>query len=260
MKNIIIGIVLLSILVLAGLSSCGQDDLQAEYDILVAQYEEAHAQLVQLQDDLAAAQLLQAQCDSQYDALVVQYDELSEQNTTNLGEIATMEARIDELESELAQLAEEIDIKINELADCAYDYDVLKAQYDAMVGAAAEVNEENIEQALFDLINQVRVASGLNELQIGPNLVNWALVNCQNMVVSKQLEQYTTHAVPFQRAFMATGYSSLDRLVNAAMTIWQAHVLSYEDNILAEDAAYGAVRVIKSDNIYYITFLASQFP
>jgi len=256
MKNIIIGIILLGILVLGGLGSCGQDDLQAEYDILVAQYEEANTQLVQLEEDLAAAQLVQ----TQYDALVVQYDDLSDQNTTNLGEIASLEAQIAEVESELDELAEEIDIKINELAECAYDYDVLKAQYDAMIGAAMAINEENIEQALFDLINQVRVANGLNELQIGINLNNWALVNSQNMVVSKQLEQYTTHAVPFQRAFIATGYSSLDRIVNAAMTIWQSHIISYEDNILAEDAAYGAVRVVKSGDIYYITFLASQFP
>jgi uncharacterized protein YkwD len=261
MKNkIVIGIVLLSILVLVGLGSCGQGDLQAEYDILVAQYEQANAQLTQLQEDLAESQLLQTQCDMNYDGLSTRYDDLTDQNISNLNEIASLETQLAELESELDELAEEIVTKTNELSDCAFNYDVLKAQYDALVGATLEVNEENIEQALFDLINQVRIAHGLAGLQISTDLEEWALVNCQSMVVSKQLEVYTTHAVPFQRAFIATGYSSLDRLVNAALTIWQSHILSYDANILAEDARYGAVKVIKSGEIYYITFLASQFP
>lgn len=260
MKKIIIGIVLLGILVLMGLSSCGQDNLQSEYDILVAQYEAANAQLTQLQEDLAAAQVLQTQCDQQYDALVDQYDKLSDQNTTNLDEIASMEAQIDEMESELDQLEDDIETKINELAECTYNYDVLKAQYDALVGAAAVINEENVEQALFDLINQVRVANGLNELQIGANLEDWALENSQNMAYSKEYEVYTDHYVPFQRVFWATGYSSLDRLVNAALVTWQSHVLFYQENVLNEDAVYGAVRVVKSGEIYYITFMASNYP
>jgi uncharacterized protein YkwD len=256
MKKIIIGIVLLCILVLTGLSSCSQNNLQAEYDILEAQYEEANAQLVQLQEDLAVAQLIQ----TQFDALKDQYDELTNQNATNLDEIASLEAQIGELQSELDQLGEDIATKINELAECTYNYDVLKAQYDALMGPVVVINEENIEQALFDLINQVRVASGLNGLQIGPNLEDWALENSQNMAYSKEYEVYTAHYVPFQRVFWATGYSSLDRLVNAALVTWQSHELFYQENVLNEDAVYGAVRVVKSGEIYYITFMASNYP
>jgi hypothetical protein len=36
--------------------------------------------------------------------------------------------------------------------------------------------------------------------------------------------------------------------------------LSYEENILNEDAVYGAVGVVELGDIYYITFMASNYP
>ena len=257
MKNkIVICIVLLGIVVLTGAISCSEDDIQAEYDILAAQFEEANEQLDELHGKMFEAQTLQ----TQYDELLVQYDELTDQNDTNLDEIASLQAQIEELESELDELTDEIETKTNELAELAFDYDEIKAQYDALVAAALEINEDNIEQALFDLINQERIGQGLNVLQFSTDLAEWALVNSQDMAVSKQLEQYTANAVPFQRARITTGYSSLDRIVNSTMLIWQSHALSYEANILDEEALYGAVGVVKSGEIYYITFLASNYP
>lgn len=79
------------------------------------------------------------------------------------------------------------------------------------------------------------------------------------MSVSKQIEYYTFHSIPVQRVYIAAGYSSLERLINAAMTIWKSHALSYEENILNEDVIYGAVSVVKLGEIYYITFMASNF-
>lgn len=257
MKNkIIVCILLLGIVVLTGAVSCNQGDLQTEYDILAAQYAEANEQIGDLQGRLFEAQLLQ----TQYDDLLVQYDELTEQNDTNLDEIASLEAQIEELENEIDELSDEIEANINEIADLVYDYDELKAQYDALVGAALEINEENIEQALFDLINQERISHGLNALEIGHNLEDWSLINSQRMSLSKEPEYYTDYWVPFQKVFVATGYSSLDRIINAAMVIWQSNALSYEANILDEDALYGAVSAVKSGEVYYITFMASNYP
>lgn len=263
MKNkIVVCIVLLGIVVLAGAISCSQGDIQAEYDILAAQYAEASEQLDQLQEDLLEAQILQ----TQYDDLLIQYDELTDQNSTNLDEIALLGAQIDDLSNELDELADELDeltdeieAKTNEVAEWVFNYDELKAQYDALVGSALAISEENIEQALFDLINQERISHGLNELEIGHNLEAWATINSERMAVSKETEYYTDYWVPFQRVFIATGYSSLDRVVNATMAIWQSHTLSYEANILDEDALYGAVGVVKSGEIYYITFTGSNF-
>ena len=122
------------------------------------------------------------------------------------------------------------------------------------------ITVESIAQALFDLINQERIAHGLNALEPGHNLEDWALINSQKMAFSKELEYYTDTWVPFQRVFIATGYGSLDRLVNAAMTTWQSHALFYAENILNEDALYGAVRVVELGDIYYISFMGSNFP
>ncbi len=257
MKNkIIISIVLLGIVVLAGAVSCNQGVLQEDYDLLEEQYAQAVQQLSECQGDLLDAEALQ----TQLDVLQARYDELTEHNEANIAEIVSLEAQIEELENELDELKDEIETKTNELAELAFDYDELKAEYDAIIAAELEINEENIEEALFALINQERVAHGLNELEIGPNLVVWSVENSQNMVVSKQSEVYTTHAVPFQRTRITTGYSSLDRLVNSTLAIWQNHTLSYVANILDEEAAYGAVGVVKSGEIYYITFMASNFP
>lgn len=255
-KKIIIGIVLLGIVVLAGAVSCSDEELQADYDILTTQYAEAIQQIEELQEDLLEAGNLQADLD----VLQAQYDALTDQNDANIAEIASLAAQIEDLENELDELTEEIETKTNELAELAFDYDELQDEYDALVGAELEINEENIEEALFALINQERAAHGLNELAIGTNLVNWSVVNSQNMVVSKQVEVFTTHAVPFQMALITTGYSSLDRLVNSTLAIWQNHALTYEANVLDEEAAYGAVGVVKSGEIYYITFMASNYP
>ena len=261
MKNkILVCIVLLGIVILAGTISCNQENIQAQYDILAAQYAEANEQLGELQEKLFEAQTLKMQ----YDDLMIQYGELTDQNDTNLDEIADLKARNEELQNELQneidELTDEIEVKINELATLAFDYDELKTQYDVLIGSAMAITEENIEQALFDLINQERISYGLNELELGHNLVNWALANSQDMAVSKELEQYTANYVPFQRVHITTGYSSLDRVVNATLLIWQSHALFYEDNVLAEDALYSAVGVVKSGDICYITFMASNFP
>ena len=257
MKNkTVVCIILLGIVVMEGAISCNQEDIQAEYDILAAQYAEANEQLGDLQEKAFEAQILQ----TQYDELLVQYDELKDQNDANLDEIASLGAQIEELGNELDELTDENEVKTNEIADWVFKYDELKAQYDALVGSAMEITEENIEQALFELINQERKNNGLNELIIGNNLVNWSRTNSQRMYVSKQTEYYDDTWIPFQRAYIAAGYSSLDRVINAAMTFWQSHALSYEINILDEDAIYGAVGVVKSGDICYITFMASNFP
>lgn len=257
MKNKkIICIALLCIVALAGAISCDQGDLQAEYDILAAQYEEANQQLGQLQEKLFEAQILQ----TQYDELMVQYDELTDENKTALDEIASLEAQIADLESEIEELSDEIEMKIGEIADLVFDYDELKAQYDALVSSAMEITEGNVEEALLALISQERKSNGLNELTIGSNLQNWSRINSQRMYVSKQTEYYDDNPVPFQRVYIAVGYESLDQLVNAAMTFWQSHALTYQDNILDEDAIYGAVGVVKSGDICYITFMGSNYP
>jgi outer membrane murein-binding lipoprotein Lpp len=257
MKNkIIVSIVLLGIIVLAGMVSCGQGDIQEKYDILAAQYAEANNQLAELQEKMYEAQILQ----TQFDELSAQYDALQNQNDASLDIIASLGAEVEELGDEIDALNADIEAKTSELADWIFQYDELKAEYDALVGQGMEITEENIELALFDLINQERISNGLNALNIGHNLEAWSLINSQRMAYSKEYEYYVDYWVPFQKIFIAVGYNSLDGVVNAAMKLWQSNALSYEENILNEDALYGAISAVKSGDIYYITFMASNFP
>ena len=247
--------VLLGLVVAVVAISC-QGDLQERYDILEKQLTDANEQLATQQEKLLEAEVLE----TQYDGLSAEYDELKEQNDANLEELAALEAQLENLGNEIARLTGENQAKDNQITDLMAEYDSLKAQYDILVGAESEITEDNIEQALFDLINQERKSHGLNELLAGTNLASWSLTNSQKMSVSKQIEYYDIYQVPFQRVYIAAGYSSLDRVINAAMTIWKSHVLSYEENILNKDAVYGAVGVVKLGDIYYITFMASDFP
>ena len=84
--------------------------------------------------------------------------------------------------------------------------------------------------------------------------------NSQNMAVAKRTLEFTDHAVPFQAAFIAGGYSTVDSIVNGAMLVWKSNKLQYDNNILAAAAIYGNVGVYEEGGIYYITFLASNFP
>ena len=251
----IFGTVLLGVLIAVGTISC-QGGLQEKYDILEDRLADASEKLAAQQEKLLEAEIL----GTQYDGLSTEYDELKEQNDANLEELTALEAQLEVLGDEIVRLTGENEAKDNQIADLVAQYDNLKAQYDILVGAESEITEDNIEQALLDLINQERKSHGLNELVAGSNLVVWSRINSQRMSVSKQIEYYTDNAVPFQRVYIAAGYSSLERVINAAMIIWKSHVLSYEENILNEGATYGAVSVVKLEDIYYITFMASDFP
>ena len=257
MKNVkILGIIIIGILIMGSAASCSQGDLQERNDILLAQLTDANAQLAELQQRLFEAQILE----DQYDELNTLYDNLKAQNDANLDEIESLGITIDTLGDEIDVLTNSNEAQAGEIAELTLEYNSLKAQYNLLVGLESGISEENIAQALFDLIKQERISYGLNALETGHNLEDWSLINSQNMAFSKEIEYYTDSWVPFQRVFIAAGYSSLDRVVNAAMITWKSHALFYEENILSEDAVYGAVSVAQLGDIYYITYMASNFP
>lgn len=251
-----LSVIVVGLLIMGGAASCGQDDLQEQIDILKTQLADANSQVAELQQKLFEAQALE----SQYDALEDQYANLQAENEANLASIDTMGATIEQLDMQVNQLTGTNAAHVAEIAELQQEYDSLKAQYDLLLGLEAGISVDNIEQALFELINQERISHGLNTLQLGHNLSDWALINSQRMAVSKEFEYYEDNWVPFQRVFIAAGYSSLDRLVNGAMITWQSHALFYQENVLSEDALYSAVRAVQSGNLYYITFMASNYP
>ena len=255
-------LLILGIIVLFGSVSCGGGGgiAQEVYDSVVNELNEIEGQLVTMQEQLSESLAQEAQYAVRYAELNVKYEELKNLDTADPAELATLEAQYAELSTEHEELQGQNAANINEITALVARYDELQAQYNALAAPLPEITEVGIEQAVFTLINQERSNNGLDELEMGSNLFRWALINSESMSVSKQNEQYTTNWVAYQQAHIATGYNTVDELAAATMIIWQSNELQYENNVLADDAVYGAVRVVKSGDIYYITFLASNFP
>jgi len=136
------------------------------------------------------------------------------------------------------------------------EYEELNKQYDILVKEPAGIDEEDIEQAVFKLVNQERGNNGLDEIAWGGNLYKWAITNSRSMATKKRLE-YSEY-VGWQDIFWATGYGTAERIASAALTVWKSHQ-QYERNFLNTGANYCAVGVHKSGEIFYITYMADYF-
>jgi archaellum component FlaC len=232
----------------------------ADYDSIKSQLSGIKSQLDSLQKDLADTQ-------SQYDALNSTYNEIQEQLNEKSREFDTLKAQYDALvqasgsgdQAYQALLKQNADYA-KELADLEKQYQELKAEHDLMVQQAAEINETNIEIALFKAINSDRAANGLSALLSGVNIPSVAEKINLDMAKLKQLIYDNTYGAPYQEVSLAAGYRSVDDLVNATMTVWKSDSVRHQFNILANTANYGTVDVVSEGGIYYITFVASNIP
>ena len=230
-----------------------------EYDRVSSELSTIQSQLVSLQGKLAEVEILKAQKEElskQYDAvksefetlqakyteLSSKYDEVNKQYDTVKSEFETIQTKYEELSTEY----EELDKQFEELSE----------QYNIIIEGTAEINEADVEQEIFKLVNQERINNGLNELIWGKNLYKWAMGNSHDMAEDNRV-QYSDYP-SWQEVFWAAGYSTTDKIVKAALIIWK-NSLQYERNILNTGATYGAVAVYKSGDIFYITYIASTF-
>ncbi|MFQ5996794.1 MAG: CAP domain-containing protein [Dehalococcoidales bacterium] len=259
MRKIFLLSITLLVMALLGVPSCAPTVPQQEYDRVSEELSAMQSQLALLQDKLTEAELVQAKYEelskqhdmvksereamqAQYDELSTEYEELNKQFDPVKSAFETMQAQYEELSTEY----EELNNKYEELSE----------QYDALVEEPGEFNEEDVEQAVFKLVNQERKNNGLDELMWGDNIYKWAIANSRTMVTNKQLEY--SEAIGWQDIFWATGYSTADEIANAALTVWKNH-REYERNFLSEVIDYGAVAVYKSGEIFYITYVADYF-
>ena len=255
-------IIILSMLLLIALfsvPSCAATVSQQEYDRVSDELRALQSQLASLQGKLTEAELLQAQ-----------NEEWQKQFNTAKSELETMQAKYEDLNTEYEDLNEQFDTVKSELetmqakhADLSTEYEdlnkqfeELSKQYDILIEGTVEINEEDVEQAAFKLVNQERINNGLDELMWGDNLYRWALTNSRSMATNKRLE-YIEY-LGWQDIFWATGYGTADRMANAAFTVWKNHG-QYERNFLSVGAKYCAVAVYKSGEIFYITYVADYF-
>jgi len=250
---------MLLIIAIFSVPSCAPTVSQQEYDRVSNELRAIQSQLVSLQGKLAEAELLQAQ-----------NEELNKQFYTVKSEFETIQAKYEELSTEHGELnkqfdtvkseSETIQAKYEELSteyeELNKQFEELSRKYDIIIEGTAEINEEDVEQAVFKLVNQERKNNGLNELMWGDNLYKWAIANSRTMATNKSLEY--SELFSWQEVFWATGYGTTDRIANAALTIWKDGK-QYERNFLSTGANYGAVAVYKSGEIFYITYVADFF-
>ena len=249
---------MLLIMVLFSVLSCAPTVSQEEYDRVSNELSAVQSQLASLQDKLSEVELLQFQNEelkrqydaakseretiqAQYDELSTEYEELNKQIDTVKSEFETMQAESEALSTEFEELNNE--------------YEELSEQYNILMEGTTEINEGDIEQATFELVNQERIDNGLAELEWGTYLYKEALANSRNMATRKRIE-YPEFG--WQEVFWATGYGRADRIAKAAVTIWK-NSLKYETNFLNAVTKYGAIAVYKSGEIFYITYVADYF-
>jgi len=250
---------MLLVMALFSVTSCSPKVSQQEYDRVSSELSAIQSQLASLQGKLAEAESLQGEYEelnerydmvkseretiqTKYEELSNQYEELNKQFEPIKSELETMQTKYEELSNQY----EELNNKYEELSE----------QYDALIVETAEINEEDVEQAIFQLINQERINNGIDELIWGKNIYKWAKENSRNMAINKRYE-YSGYASWQEICWMA-GHSTTDRMANAAFIIWKDS-LKYEQNIINKVAIYGTVGVYKSGEIYYITYIASPF-
>ncbi len=249
---------MLLVIALFSVPSCAPTVSQQEYDRVSNELSAIQSQLASLQGKLAEAELLQAE----YEELNKRYDMVKSERETTQAKYEELSAEYEELnkqfdtvksERETMQVKyEESSIEYEELNN---KYEELSKQYDVVTEETAEINEEDVEQAVFKLVNQERKDNGLDELRWGVNIYKSAMANSRNMATRKRLE-YPEYG--WQEVFWATGYSKTDGIANAALTIWKNRLL-YETNFLNKVTKYGAVAVYKSGEIFYITYVADYF-
>lgn len=243
-------------------ASCGGPAVSPEeYDRLSRELNTAQSQLAELQGKLTGLATAQAQysdlstkynaLQSQLQSLQSQYDALNQKYEAAITAKDAVQARYDDLNKEYDTLQDELDA----LQD---RYDELSRKYEEAVSgvAAQEITEEEVEQAIFNLVNQERIRRGLAASLWGVNLYGWAKTNSRNMATNKVIE-YSDYS-SWQDVQWVTGYSTTERMANAVFTIWQ-NGLQYERNFLNQNATYCAVGVHKSGEIFYITYIASPF-
>lgn len=234
MKKIII-ISTLLIMALFNVLSCAPAVSQQEYDRVTNELSETQSKLALLRSDLAEAEILRTK-----------YDELSDNYDAVRSELEILQAEYGEVGVKYDELSAKYD-------DLGAKYDELSRQYNVLMEGTADINEEDIEQAVFELINQERRDNGLNELEWNHSLYLWAKSHSRDMATRKRLE--TSEYDVWQDVLRTAGYSTVDRLAGAALTIWRDSV-NYERNMLVKGATVGAVAAYKSGDVFYITYFA----
>lgn len=255
-----IALISMLVITLLGLTACASGIAPEEYDKVKDELNTIRSQLASLQGKLAESETVKVNLEA---LLTDQYDQLRQTYDTAVNEYESLQAEFDGLSIEYENLGKQSDAVRDEYETLQVqyeglltEYDVLRAQYDVVTGEPAVITGEAVEQALFNLVNKDRIDNGLDEQLWGPNVYKWAIENSRNMATNGRIE-YSSYA-SWQEVEWATGYDTTEETAEAVMTMWR-NTRTYERTFLNINATYGAIAVYKSDEIYYITYIASNF-
>jgi small-conductance mechanosensitive channel len=264
MKNVgrIGFILLLAIVMIMATVSCSSGISQDEYDRVLNELADAQDEIHDLEDQLAAAKSVETEgveSSLKYQDLLKDYDTLSERMESLEEAYSALNTEHEELKTTYEIIQAQNESQMNQINLLQTQNTQLQAQLDELTPPFPTIATTDIEQALFARINEERIVAGLEALRPGKNLTIWAKSNSEAMSIAKETVNYLDNWVPYQKHFIAAGYHTLYDMIDAIMVIWQSNLLSYQNNILADDAVYGSVSVTKTGDVFYITFFASNF-
>lgn len=253
---------------------CGSSGVpETEYQALQTQLTaaqqaaaDARDQVSELQQDLVAAQAETAQFQAQladatsnqidpteYAALQQQYDDAA-------AEVDSLTAQLANAQDSYAAATAQIDAYTTQVADLQQQIDELSTPTPTVTETPLPLTTDNIKAALWKLINQERAVAGVVQLQEGTHLLQWTAQHVQQMATAHHTTIYTDAAVGTQAAMMAVGYRAVDEVAQATITTWKISLAWFEDQVLSPSASYGAVAVLQSGDIFYISFMSSNYP
>lgn len=270
--RVFLAVLLIAVMAVAA-AGCGgttgvpQADYQAlQTKLTTAQQSltDSQAQVTKLQGDLSAAQAETASLQTQL-----------KQATAN----QTSAADLAQLQQQYQDASARVDSLTSQLANVTATYNATKAQVDGYVAQIADLQQQidqlstatptatplpltadNVKTAVWNRINNERAQAGLGQLQLGNNLQGYANQHVQQMASAHHTTTYTDAVVGVQAAYMAVGYLGVNELVDATFTFWQVTPSWYNSVILEPNVTYGAVAVLQAGNIFYISFMASNYP
>lgn len=251
MKITIISIVL--VIILLGMVGCASSISPEEYNQVKNELNDVKLQAAELQNKLDEAETAVAQ----YDQLNSQFQELKNQYDAQADEIRDIQSDFTELNADYSAATNEIQGLQADYDSLVLDYNELKQQYDIAVKKYV-FSEQEVNQAIFTLVNQERRNSGLDELQWGVNLYGWARQNSISM--SETGEFKYTAWLTRQAVLITAGQSTLEELINGIMLVWKQQKHEFTPKFLDPKSPYGAVAAYKLGDVYYITFVAATDP
>ncbi|MFC1991990.1 CAP domain-containing protein, partial [Chloroflexota bacterium] len=175
-----------------------------------------------------------------------QNEQVTEDCEAIRSELEVVQAKYGALQSENSELNATFNV-------LTADYDELTAKYNDLLVGTVKTTESDVEQAIFQVINQDRQNNGLNELEWTDSFYQWAKVHSDYMATTKRYQ--LSDQSYSQEIFRAVGYSTLDRITNAALLVWKESP-TYTTIFLGQQSKYGTVAVSKSGDIFYITYFA----